>query len=215
MIPDGNRRWAKKKNKDFDFGYLQLPITINRIINVLKKQNIDRLHFWCNSIDNIRNRPYRQVVSFLDHYLEILKYSSQPDELRVHIKGNLQVFKDEGLPEYCEGFLMLQDETKNSKNFDLYYYLNYTTMDDIQRALAMMCTEQSVNSENVLSTLDEPDNIDMILRTGGYHRLSGFCPVKSPNCEIIFVPELFPDLSQDRINQAIEIYNNRTLNNGG
>lgn len=54
--------------------------------------------------------------------------------------------------------------------------------------------------------MDEPDNIDVILRTGGNRRLSGFAPLKNPSAEIMVVPDYFPDLSSETIIKTLKIF---------
>ncbi|MFQ5901534.1 MAG: undecaprenyl diphosphate synthase family protein [Thermodesulfobacteriota bacterium] len=93
IIPDGNRRWAKERNKGYDFGYSQLPIIIAMVIDTLREAGISRLFFWCNSTDNL-SRPTEQVNSFLSHYADILKYVTEPEKLSIHIKGNRKLFPD-------------------------------------------------------------------------------------------------------------------------
>lgn len=220
VIPDGNRRWAEEKGKDFDYGYSTLPITINRIIDTLSEEGINRFYLWCNSISNLK-RPSEQIESCLKHYSEILDYATNPAKIRILIKGNRKIKPTEFLSQpskfkkeirsLADKVYGLEKQTKDNRGFDLYYFFNYSTEDDLQRAIKKT---KKKDIATILSNMDEPDNIDVILRTGGYHRLSGFTPIKSPNTEIVFFPECFPDLSADRIKKVIDIYRNRVINDG-
>ncbi|MFQ5901535.1 MAG: undecaprenyl diphosphate synthase family protein [Thermodesulfobacteriota bacterium] len=89
--------------------------------------------------------------------------------------------------------------------------MNYTTIDDLLRAIKKTKTR---NLSSILSEMDEPDNIDIILRTGGNRRLSGFTPLKSPSAEFVVVPEYFPDLTPERIRETIAIYRQLEVRNG-
>jgi len=209
VIPDGNRRWAKANNKDYDFGYSYMPITINKIINILMGENIRRLYFWCNSVGNLLNRPKEQVVSFLNNYLKILDYAENEEKIRIHLKGNLELFLENGYSEFYERFLKIQELTKNNKEFHLYYFINYSTIDDIELAI-----KKSNDLSKFAPFMDEPENIDIVLRTGGYKRLSGFCPVRSPHADFLFVEKFFPDIDQQIILDAIQLSKKRVLNFG-
>jgi undecaprenyl diphosphate synthase len=211
VIPDGHRRWARYKGKSFDEGYRQLPIAISRVIKTLRSEGIDNLYFWCNSINNLSKRPREQVVSFLTHYLEILEYSENPEELRVLVKGNLGAFDENNLSWFHKKFKELEEETRGNEGFTLHYFVNYTTRDDILRAIRRY---NQNSSKSVFDVMDEPPNIDVVLRTGGYRRLSGFYPIKSDNAEMFFTPEYFPDIQPERIREAIEVCNSREIHNG-
>lgn len=210
VIPDGNRRWAKERGQNYDFGYETLPVTISMIIDTLIEEGTKRLYFWCNSPNNL-GRPIEQVYSFLTHYLKILDHATNPDQLRVHVRGNRDIFPG----DFSSRFSELEELTRGHEGFDLYYFMNYSTVDDLQRAMKKASESGSGNSmDTILAHMDEPDNIDVILRTGGHRRLSGFIPLKSPNATILFIPEYFPDLTPDRIKEAIVVYNTRIINNG-
>lgn len=210
VIPDGNRRWAKERGRDFDFGYAQFPIGISKVIETLTQEGITHLYFWCNSIANLQ-RPPEEIKSALGHYLRILEHSSDPSRLRVHVRGNTGL-----LPEdFTYRFFELQAKTREHQGFDLYYFVNYETVDDMRRAVQKIDNPEKVGDiEAILANMDEPDNIDVILRTGGHHRLSGFTPIKSPNAELIAVPQYFPDISPEMVREAIRIGQTRVINDG-
>jgi undecaprenyl diphosphate synthase len=208
VIPDGNRRWARHQGKSFDYGFRQLPVKIAMLTDILRKNGIFRLYFWCCSPDNLL-RPPEQVDSFLGHYADLLDYINEPDLVRIHIKGNIGKLPD----DYADRFLEMKGRTVQNESavFDLYLFLAYSTVDDVSRA---MKKTGYPGMSSVLQEMDEPDNIDIILRTGGNHRLSGFYPLKSPSAEIVVVPEFFPELKPGRITELFKIHNKREVRNG-
>lgn len=221
VIPDGNRRWASAKlgktvedfsKQDFDFAYGQLPIGINRVIDTIVEEGGDKLYFWCNSVTNLTKRTDEVVRSYLSNYLDVLKHSSTPERIRIHLRGNLRMFEEQGYCEFYDKFQELQMQTQGNRGFDLFYFLNYSTQDDLKRAVKT--SQEGFSSADITALMDEPENIDIVLRTGGHNRLSGFSLVRSPSAEIYVVPEFFPDISQDRIKQVITRYNNLEINNG-
>lgn len=211
VIPDGNRRWARAEGRGFDYGYVQLPIVINEIIETLWKEGIKNLYFWCNSINNLSRRPREQVISFLTHYLEVLEYSGSPEELRVVVRGNLGAFDEYDLPWFHRKFKELEEKTRKNEGFTLHYFVNYTTRDDILRAIRK---QKHNTSKSIFDMMDEPYNIDVVLRTGGYRRLSGFYPIRSDNADMFFAPEYFPDLQHERIRETIKVCQSREIHNG-
>ena len=55
---------------------------------------------------------------------------------------------------------------------------------------------------------DAIPNIDLIIRTGGYNRLSGFLPIQSMNANIITLDELWPDLKKKKLQFILTHYQN-------
>jgi undecaprenyl diphosphate synthase len=224
VIPDGNRTYASQKlnkpkeeftRKDYDFAYASLPKVINQLIYFLNLSETKRLYFWCNSINNLTKRSRDCVESYLDTYLKVLDNDDKwpyPGRIRVNLRGNLELFEEAGYPEYYDKFKKLEEDTKNNEFFDLYCFLNYTTMDDIKRAISKVPPNE--DKTNFESYMDEPENIDTIIRTGGQERLSGFSPIRSPNAKIWVIPELFHQLGPDELIIAFIDHLEKITNDG-
>jgi len=206
IIPDGNRRWATQRGRTFGYGYEQMPRVINKTINGLLKLGIKKLYFWGNSIKNLE-RPKEQITSFWGKYLKIYDQSNLKKKLRIHILGN----KDLLFGDFKEKFKKLEEKTKHNQGFDLYLFLNYSTMDDLSRAYEK---SKEKGFSRLLKNLDEPDNLHLVIRTGGDKRLSGFMPLKSPNVHIYFIKEFFPELSTKKIESIIWTFLNVDLRYG-
>ena len=61
--------------------------------------------------------------------------------------------------------------------------------------------------------MEEPSDIDRVVRTGGHHRLSGLSLIRSPNAEI-FIHKLFPDIVEDDIMSLESVLRQQAVNNG-
>jgi undecaprenyl diphosphate synthase len=57
-------------------------------------------------------------------------------------------------------------------------------------------------------------DIDLIIRTGGYERLSGFVPIQSAQAEIIIVKDLWPSLKTTYVRSLIRSFHQRKRNLG-
>ncbi|MGW8378419.1 undecaprenyl diphosphate synthase family protein [Actinacidiphila sp. SB3-2] len=62
--------------------------------------------------------------------------------------------------------------------------------------------------ERCLSTAGQPD-IDLVIRTSGEQRLSGFMPWQTAYAEIYFTPVLWPDFAADDFTAALDFYRTR------
>jgi undecaprenyl diphosphate synthase len=56
--------------------------------------------------------------------------------------------------------------------------------------------------------------IDLVIRSGGQLRSSGFFPLQTLYSEWIYLDELWPDMTQEHINQAINLFLTRKRNFG-
>ncbi len=207
LIPDGNRRWSKKHKKETWEGYSYLPKIINLSIKTLLANNIKKFHFHGNSINNL-NRGEKEVRSFLDSYLEIPNATKDiQNGVRIYLRGNLALMPF----DYKERFELIEDKSKNNTGFDLYLYLNYTSQDDLQRAIIK---SGSVVVEKILPFMDEPEQTDIIIKTGYRQNLSGFNPIRSTNSVIQFENCYAPDLTAEHIEKAIKTVKEFDYKNG-
>lgn len=184
--------------------------TLTKLILGLKSRGIGSLYLWCNSVKDLEKdeTPVR-----LSAYAKIADYNE--DSLRVTVKGNADLFEENQLKELKREFINLGNKTINNRDFDLYYFINYTTEDDYHRAIGKVITNHKTGGftaaafdKLVKENMDEPDEIDLIIKTGatkGNRNLGGFNPVKSPDAEIIFIEDFFLDLGPDKILEYISV----------
>jgi undecaprenyl diphosphate synthase len=187
-----------------------MPESIGRVIEFLLSKEIKKLYLWCNSLENLKNRPIEEIFSFLNNYLLITNFTGR--KIKVILKGDIDIFKSihEGrMRGFYDKFKNLEEQTKDNTEFNLFYFINYSTISDLEKAI-----EKSKGCISFLHHMDEPEDIDIVLRTGGHKRLSGFTPIKSYNAEYLFLNEWFPDISQNHISIAHKMFLNRKINNG-
>ena len=209
IIPDGDRRWAKKRKLGFDDGYKEMAKKIAKIIDWLMEQEIYELYVWCNSIKNF-DRPQEQIRSFLTHFMEVPELISS-NKVRVIVKGDFDYFKGP-FKEFGKKFEKLEQETKKSKPFKLVYFVNYATDYEMVRVFNRL-KGKKVTYKKLIQNLDTPKPIDLLIRFGKQQRLSGFIPLNSLYTEIRFVNKLFPDVKKSDITNILNEYKktNRTL----
>ena len=107
------------------------------------------------------------------------------------------------------------EKTKDNKKMTVIFGLNYGGKDEIMRAIDKISNFQfpisklnSANFSKFLDTADIPDP-DLIIRTGGDKRLSGFLPWQSVYSELYFSDLFFPDFNAKELEKAVEDYSSR------
>jgi undecaprenyl diphosphate synthase len=102
--------------------------------------------------------------------------------------------------------------------------INYGGADEIQRAVARLMAHaratgrepESLDVEDFLDTAHQRyPNPDIVFRTSGEYRSSGFLPLQSAYAEMIFTPKLFPTLDRDDVVDVVLEYSHRVRRFGG
>ncbi len=206
IIPDGNRRWAKKRNLPVFMGHKEgSDKVLPRLIRSAKALGIEYFTFWTTSTENLTKRPPQEVKYLFLLMREFLK--SKVNELhkegaRIKAIGNL-----EALPEDIrKGVAEAIKKTENNKAITTVFAINYGGRDELIRAFKKISDKPEITADLISSVVDTagmPDP-DLIIRTGGEKRLSGFMLWQSEYSEMIFLDELFPDFSDELFRSCID-----------
>ena len=216
IIPDGNRRWVSKNKTKLYSGY---SLGIRKVIDIsllAKKHGVKILTIWALSTENIKKRNRNELNLLYRLYavtakdkeiLEILRKNS----VKVKIIGNLNI-----LPENLKKALsFLQAKTRHYKDLTINLLVGYGGREDIEymikkiRAKLIDNPNASLNSiNNYLRTAIVPD-VDLIIRTSGEMRLSGFLPWQSSYSELYFSKKYWPDFGEEDLKKAIKTFSER------
>ena len=109
-----------------------------------------------------------------------------------------------------------EDKTKHFTDLKLYIAYNYGGQWDILNAVkSLLHKNHALTIENLNDYLSTTDDFpDLIVRTGGYKRLSNFMLWQSCYSELEFLNILWPEISKHHIEIIIEQYMNTKRNFG-
>ena len=123
----------------------------------------------------------------------------------------LCIGRRERIPKYLAlRIKALEEKTRDFDRITIILAIDYGGRDEIIRAVNKSKGNE-MNEENFrkfLDTKDIPDP-DIIIRTGGEKRLSGFMPFQSAYSELFFTEKLFPDFSVRDLKRAIDEFHKR------
>ena len=223
IIMDGNRRWAKKKFLPTQMGHSQGAKTLEEIAIVCQKMGIRYLTVFAFSTENW-NRSKEEV----DYLMELLaKNISDFDkrfdnrDVRIRLVG-----ERERLPEKLQkGIKEIEERTREKSGLTVNLAINYGGRPEIIQAAKKIAEEykkgnikdlEEIN-ESLLSkymyTEEMPDP-DLVIRTAGEVRTSGFLTWQSVYSEMYFTDVLWPDFNEKELEKAIEEYRHRKRNFG-
>lgn len=215
IIMDGNRRWAKEKNKKTIEGHLA---GANRIISLAKyifDKGVKYLSIYAFSTENF-NRSAEEVSYLMG--LIIKFFNERVNELHdYNIKIVVSGLRDNLSKEVLKCIDNVVDLTKDNTGGVLNVCLNYGGRREIVDAVNKI-KEANVNiTEETFGKYlynDLPD-LDYVIRTSGEERISNFMLWQISYAEFYFPKVYFPDFDEKEFDKALEIYNNRNRRFGG
>lgn len=212
IIPDGNRRWAKEHNLPTFEGHRRGADTTIKLSRKIRAMGIPVLTFWAFSTENwTRTKDEVQAIFGLHHVLSGYVKEAVRDNVRIVHLGR----KDRVPPELLKAIENAEEKTKDNTQYYLNIALDYGGQDEIVRAIHKLTHEELVNltpeivAENLDTGVLPYPNPDIIIRTGGEIRTSGFMPWQSAYAEYFFLDKYFPDLSESDIEEIVTEFGNR------
>ncbi|HLC54632.1 MAG TPA: polyprenyl diphosphate synthase [Candidatus Nanoarchaeia archaeon] len=218
VIPDGNRRWAKDKGLKPWEGH-RFASSSERVLALLeeaKSLGVSHLTFWAFSTENWQRdkREVNELFSLLGRGLKKFK-----KEFIVHKARFRHIGRKDRLPEdILKQMDELEEATHLFSEINISICLDYGGRDEITRAVNRVLKRGKVeiSEEELARELDTtgiPDP-DLIIRTSGEQRLSGFMPFQSSYAELYFIPVHFPEFGPDELREAVQEFGRRKRNFG-
>jgi len=214
IIMDGNRRWASKHGLRSFFGHKHGKSKVNEVVKWTVKRGIKYLTIWVFSTENWQ-RPKDEV----NYLMSLIKEALEKDVKDLHkqkIKIKL-LGRKEGLPkDLTESFLHAEALTKNNSKMTLNVAFNYGGQQEIIDAVNKILSKglKKVNLESFEKYLYNPEmpKPELVIRTSGEMRTSGFLLWESAYSELYFCKSLWPDFSERDFNSALADYQQRKRN---
>jgi undecaprenyl diphosphate synthase len=204
LIPDGTRRWARKNSKPIEEAYFQMVLVIARSIDLFFSQGAFAVSVYLLSKDNLQ-RSQKELTAIFKAEIHLIKELIPPLSLKhdfdMVLAGSLSL-----LPSWVKDTLSCQPIIKEHQR-KLYLCLAYSPFDELQECLSQL---PFIRADEVLSHLWVPQSIDLVIRTSGECRLSGFLPLQTTYSEILIVRELINDVTNDILIKCLQGYRKRT-----
>jgi len=212
IIMDGNRRFAIKNQLNAFDGHLAGKEVLKNIVKHWVSLDIPYLSVYALSLSNLNNRQskekdylYNIIADGIDEITNIYK-----DTIKINILGNYNLTNNIKLINSIENSI---NATKNNTQKYFNIAICYDGREEIIKAYRDMIKDNiDINKINELTvkkylfTKDLP-YVDLLIRTGGEYRLSGFLLWDISYSELFFTDKLFPEFNTDDFNKAIDFYN--------
>jgi tritrans,polycis-undecaprenyl-diphosphate synthase [geranylgeranyl-diphosphate specific] len=209
LIPDGNRRWVRKHGLSISSGY---NIGVKNFIAFSKwctEMGIYNLTVWALSSDNLKRS--RLEVRILFNIFKKIATDNSIREMLHENKTRLKVIGDTSLlpKDLLAALHALELETEAYTGSVINMLMGYGGRDDVIFAARNYAKSGSKEPfDRYLMSNTVPD-LDLIIRTSGEQRLSGFMPWQSSYSELYFSKKLWPEFTKADLQRALKDYSGR------
>jgi undecaprenyl diphosphate synthase len=216
IISDGNRRWAKSRMLPSLMGHKQGVDTYEKLILKAKDMGIKVLTGWAFSTENWKRSKDEVdgLFGLVKQFAQKFKKICLEEEIRfVHI-GRKDRLPTDLMAEINE----MEEKTKNFTGFTFVAAADYGGHDELVRATRKIVEQGlQINEETIEANLDTAGlpPVDLIIRTGGEQRLSGYLPWQSAYAELYFTNKFLPEFTVEEFEKAIIDFSSRERRFGG
>lgn len=210
IIPDGNRRWAKRRGLEPIEGHKKGLDAALAVVRGSRNLGVRVLTLWGFSTENWK-RPETEVKYLMKIYLLFFrKYLKELIREGVRFKW---LGRRDRVPAALHDFLeKMEKVTAKNKKYLLNICIDYGGHEELLRAVRKIVAKKvkpsQVTEELISKNLDTaglPDP-DLLIRTSGEMRTSGIMPWQTTYTEFFFSKLMFPDFSVADLKRAISDY---------
>tara|TARA_Y200000002_G_scaffold278709_1_gene232834 strand:- start:409 stop:1095 length:687 start_codon:yes stop_codon:yes gene_type:complete len=209
FILDGNKRWAKKNNFNKIQGYKKGFENIKKIVDFSIEKKISNLTMFTLSSENLERTSVKILYEIIDKNFENFF-----DELISSKKIRINIFGSRyNIPhKIVKIFEKVESLSCNNTVLNLNIAFNYGFKNEIIEVLKEF--KKNINSISLdnsneikkLFFLKSKNDPEILIRTGGYKRLSNFIMYNLTYTELFFTDTLWPDFSTSEFENIIEKY---------
>jgi tritrans,polycis-undecaprenyl-diphosphate synthase [geranylgeranyl-diphosphate specific] len=224
IIIDGNRRWARARGLPPWEGHRAGAEKLNEFLNWCLELGIPQVSIYTLSTENL-NRPkeeLKHLFKLLEEYVDGLlndkkKFALlEKYEVRVRFVGELN-----RLPKKLIKLMgKLMEKTAKYQKRVLNFLVAYGGKSEIVNAVKKLAEEVikhgkiEITEKDIEKHLYVPQPLDLVIRTGGYQRLSNFLLWQASYAEIYVTKTLWPDFSKKEFMKALRWYSQQKRNFG-
>ncbi len=204
IIMDGNGRWAELQGKKRVKGHEAGAKVVKEITSFCSNTpDIERLTLYAFSTENWK-RPRLEVeflMKLLENYLKNELDGYLKNNIRFESIGDIRAFSK----SLQKTIKMVEEKTSHCDGLVQSLALNYGAQDEMVRAInALKQHGGDITTEMFSNELDCKYDVDLLIRTGGDHRLSNFLLWQAAYAELFFTDTLWPDFSTKELEKIIK-----------
>lgn len=209
IMMDGNGRWATKRGLPRTAGHFAGMQTMRNTIEYCQKNKVDFLTLYAFSTENWK-RPQQEVdyiISLVQEFVTDKRLSElNKNNVKIKFIGDISRFN----PDTQKIMNNAVASTSSNSGMTVNFAMNYGGRDEIIQAVKSYLGE--IEGEPTIEELEkylytsECPHPELIIRTSGEKRLSGFLLWQSAQSELWFTDEMWPSFNEFLFYKAIYDY---------
>lgn len=218
VVLDGNRRWASEQGSTSQHGHRVGAAKIEEFLGWCDEVGVEVVTLWLLSTDNL-TRPPEELASLLTIITDTASELAATNKWRIHPVGALDLLPSETARLLKEADAATRDVDGITVNIAVGYGGRRELVDAVRSLLTEAAAEGKTLDE-VAHTLDADDiaehlytkgqpDPDLLIRTSGEQRLSGFMLWQSAHSEFYFCEAYWPDFRKVDFLRALRNYAQR------
>ncbi|OKP03496.1 undecaprenyl diphosphate synthase [Xenorhabdus eapokensis] len=223
IIMDGNGRWAKKRGKLRVFGHRAGIKAVRSAVSFSVKHNINSLTLYAFSSENW-NRPQQEVSSLMELFVFALDNEVKnlhKHNVKLSVIGDISRFSSRLRERIRRSVELTADNTGLQLNIAANYGGRWDLVQSFQQIAEKIKSNELAPEEITEATVDnfinlsQQPEVDLVIRTGGEHRISNFLLWQIAYAEFYFTDILWPDFNETVFEGAINAFAKRDRRFGG
>lgn len=223
IIMDGNGRWAKNQGKLRISGHKAGVKSVRRAVSFAVSHKLEALTLYAFSSENW-SRPAQEVVALMELFVWALDSevkSLHKHNVRLRIIGDISRFNS----RLQERIRRAEELTQQNNGLTLNIAANYGGRWDIihgVKKIAEQVQEGLLRPDQIEETtlsgflcMHDLAPVDLVIRTGGEHRISNFLLWQIAYAEFYFTDVLWPDFDEQVFEGAMNAFSHRERRFGG
>ncbi|MFD6874251.1 MULTISPECIES: polyprenyl diphosphate synthase [unclassified Streptomyces] len=223
VILDGNRRWAHEHHSELAVAYRRGGDRVHELLAWCEAAGIAAVTLWPLSTDNLRRDPDSLHV-LVQVIADVVGELADTGRWRLNLIGEAALLG----PSTRDGICRAAQGTGSVPGMTVNIAVAYDGHDDITSAVRSLLNEHArlgtpvaaiadaLTSDEIarhLALTGQPP-VDLIIRTSGEQRLSGFLPWQTAHSEFYFCDVNWPDFTRTQFHAALVSYGRRSRRYG-
>lgn len=221
LVMDGNRRWARQAGLDDPSeGHRHGAEHLDDVLKWCTGLGIDHVTVYLASSDNLRKRDSGEIAHLMSMIEQVVteRLMSPDGKWRLHLAGRL-----DQLPASTAAALEAARDTTAERELHLTVAIGYDGHEEIVDAVRSLIGREATSGGDIAELAEriEPEDIaahlhasglpepDLVIRTSGERRMSGFLPWQTVRSELYFTEAYWPGFRYIDFLRALRAYATR------
>lgn len=218
IILDGNRRYAKERGEMPWEGHRAGAENVRKLFDWCKELGVHEVTMYAFSVKNFKRDP--KEVEFLfklfeEFFSKLMEHSEKLAEegLRINFVGRISMFPAEMQAKMKELMELTSGNSNYIANFAMAYDGQAEIVDSVKKIAAKVkdgsVSVADIDEEMIKANLYNASGPEVIIRTSGEFRLSGFLLWHSSYSEFFFLDKYWPEFSKEDLAKVVNDYDSR------